>query len=74
MKCAICKGEGLKEGRTTVTLTRGKTTIVIRDTPAEICPDCGEYYLSETVTREVLARAEEAAARNTEVEILSYAA
>jgi YgiT-type zinc finger domain-containing protein len=74
MHCAICRSGDLRSGKATVTLTRGRTTVVIRETPADICQDCGEYYLSESVTREVLARAHEAASRNAEVEILSYAA
>jgi YgiT-type zinc finger domain-containing protein len=74
MRCAICRSGDLRAGKATVTLTRGRTTVVIRETPADICQDCGEYYLSEAVTREVLARSDEAASRNAEVEILSFAA
>jgi YgiT-type zinc finger domain-containing protein len=32
-------------GTTTVTLTRGETTIVIREVPAQICTICGEDYV-----------------------------
>jgi YgiT-type zinc finger domain-containing protein len=74
MKCTVCRNGSLSSGKATVTLTRGATTVVIRDTPADICADCGEYYLSEDVARVVLETAEAAAKRNSEVEILSYAA
>jgi len=74
MKCAVCRNGSVSPGRATVTFTRGSTTVVIRDTPADVCAECGEYYLTEDVTRVVLATAEAAAKRRAEVEILSYAA
>jgi hypothetical protein len=36
--------------------------------------NCGEYYLSEEVTRRILERAEAAVTSGAEVEILRYAA
>jgi len=42
MKCVICQYGETEAGTTTVTLTRGETTIVIRDVPAQICTTCGE--------------------------------
>lgn len=74
MKCAVCRNGSISPGKTTVTLTRGATTVVIRDTPAEVCGDCGEYYLSEDVARVVLATAEAAAHRRSEIEIVRFAA
>jgi YgiT-type zinc finger domain-containing protein len=58
----------------TVTLERGKTVVVVRDVPADVCENCGEYYLDSTVAQEVYRRAEAAVARNAEVEIVRYAA
>lgn len=58
----------------TVTLHRKETTIIIKDVPAEVCKNCGEYYLSEPVTEKLFARAEEAAKNGTEVEIFRFAA
>jgi len=58
----------------TVTLQRDETTIIIKGVPAEICDNCGEYYLSEEVTHDVLRRAEESVGRGVEVEILRFAA
>ena len=49
MTCVICKQGETHPGETTVTLTRGETTVVIKNVPADICEDCGEYYLSEEV-------------------------
>jgi len=74
MKCVICKQGETQPGRTTVTLTRGEMTLVIKSVPADICENCGEYYLSEETSRKVLAMAEEALLHNKEVEVIQFAA
>jgi YgiT-type zinc finger domain-containing protein len=74
MNCAICKTGQMVEGKTTVTLQREETTIVIKDVPAQICDNCGEYYLSEAMTEQVLSMAEGAVRNGAEVEILRWAA
>jgi YgiT-type zinc finger domain-containing protein len=74
MKCVICKQGRTQSGMTTVTLARGPTTVVIKDVPAEICENCGEYYLSEEVTEKVHDLAEQAVQHGVEIEVLSYAA
>ncbi len=74
MKCVICKTGETRPGVVTVTLARGETTVLVKGTPAEICQNCGEYYLDETVAAKVYAKAQEAADRHAEVEILRYAA
>jgi YgiT-type zinc finger domain-containing protein len=74
MKCVICKHGELKPGETTVTLQRGGTVIVLKAVPADICDNCGEYYLSEEVTGKVLERLETALRNGAEVEVVRYAA
>ncbi len=74
MKCVICKNGQTAAGTVNVTLERGNTVVIIRDTPADICSTCGEYYLGEPVATRVYAQAEDAVKRNAEVEILRYAA
>jgi len=74
MKCLICKHGETIYGKTTVVLNRNKTTIIIKDVPAEICNNCGEYYLSEEITEEIMNLAEKATLNNAEVEILRYVA
>jgi YgiT-type zinc finger domain-containing protein len=74
MNCVICRQGQTKGGLTTVTLQRGATTIVIKDVPADICENCGEYYLSEEVTRKIESLAEQAISQGAEIEILKYAA
>jgi hypothetical protein len=51
-------------------LQHGDTVVIVRDVPAAVCQNCGEYYLDEAVYRQ----GEEAVQRRAEVEILRYAA
>jgi len=74
MKCVICKTGQTQPGITTVTLQRANTVVVIRDVPAEICDNCGEYYLNEPTAKRVYADADKTAQRHVEVEIQRYAA
>ena len=74
MKCVICKTGHTHPGTATVTLQRDNSVVVIRDVPAEICEDCGEYYLSEPVAKRVYADADTTVQRHVEVKILHYAA
>ena len=74
MKCTICKNGDTLSGFTTVTLQRGDTTIIIKQVPAEICENCGEYYLSDETTKIVFDLAEQSIRHGAEVEILRYVA
>jgi YgiT-type zinc finger domain-containing protein len=74
MTCSICKTGKLSPGTTTVSLTRGATTVVIKDVPGLICDDCGEYWLDAQVTENVYKMAEEAVRNGTELELRRYSA
>jgi YgiT-type zinc finger domain-containing protein len=74
MQCVICKHGQTQPGKVTVTLQRRETMIIFKQVDAEVCENCGEYYLSETVTEKLLSRAEEAVKNGAEVEILRFAA
>ncbi len=74
MRCLFCKQGETHPGHTTVVLQRGETVVIFKEAPAEICENCGEYYLSESVTGELLERAEKAIENGAEVEILRFAA
>lgn len=74
MNCLICKHSETSAGLTTVVLTRGSTTVIIKDVPARICINCGEYYLSSEMTKEVFRMANEAVKKVVEIEIIRYAA
>ena len=74
MTCSICKNGCLKKGMTTVTLTRGITTVVIKEVPGFICDDCGEYWLEDNVAKTVYRLAEEAVKHGSELELIKYSA
>ena len=74
MKCVLCRHGETKSGKVTVTLQRGETTVIIKEVPAEVCENCGEYYLSDEITERVMAMGEEAVRKGAEVEILRFAA
>jgi YgiT-type zinc finger domain-containing protein len=74
MKCVICKTGEMYAGRATVILNREGATLVVKNVPADICDNCGEYYLSEEMTGRILALAEEAMHKGTEIEVLRWAA
>lgn len=74
MKCAICRNGHTMEGHITVVLERGQATLVIKNVPAKICENCGEEYLSEETNRSLLKKANEAAARGVDFELLRFAA
>jgi YgiT-type zinc finger domain-containing protein len=74
MTCVICKTGHYNEGFTTVVPTKDESVIIIKQVPALVCDQCGEYILSEEITKKVLVIAQEAWAKGTEVEIRRFAA
>ncbi len=72
MKCVICKQAETVEGKTTITLERDGLTLVIKNVPASVCPDCGEAYVTEDVTAQLLRTAEETAAARAVVDVREY--
>ena len=74
MKCVICKNGELTSGTATVTLERDKTTLVTKGVPARVCTNCGEEYVDEETTRQLLETAETAARTGVQIEVREYAA
>jgi len=72
MRCVICKQGETRPGKTTVTLQRNGTTLVVVNVPAEVCENCGEAYVEEDTARELLERAEEAARAGVVLDIREY--
>jgi len=70
MKCVICKTGTTKKGKTIVAITKYNSVIVIKDVPADICQNCGEYYLSAQITKIVLNTVREALKKGTEIEVI----
>ena len=74
MKCAICRHGNTREGKATITLTRGEMTLVIKAVPAQVCTNCSEEYVDEATTAGLLRSAEDAAAAGVQVEVREYTA
>ncbi len=74
MQCVICKHGKLDTGTTTITLERDATTPVFKEVPAHVCENCGESYVDEAVTRQLLNEAENAVSAGVEVDIRHFKA
>jgi len=74
MKCVVCKQAETRPGVTTVTLQRGESTFVIRDVPAQVCPNCGEDYVDAEVAAELLRSSEDLCRAGAQIDVRRYAA
>ena len=74
MKCVVCKQAEVRPGKATVTLERDRITLVVKGVPARVCPNCGEQYVDEHVTKQLLETAEAAARAGVQVDIREYVA
>jgi YgiT-type zinc finger domain-containing protein len=72
MKCVICRQADVEPGHTTVTLERGGLTLVVKGVPALVCPNCGEAYLDETITAQLLNDAEAMVEAGALVDVRQY--
>lgn len=59
-------------GVVTVTLERNGTTLIIRSVPAQVCANCGEDYLDESTSEQLLRAAEGAAHDGVEIDIRQF--
>ena len=71
MECVLCKNGATTKGRVTVTLERGNTIVLVKNVPADICTNCGHYYLTEKITAELLKKGEEAVSKGAELEVVN---
>ncbi len=69
MGCALCKVGTTEKGKVTITLERDGAIVLIKDVPAEVCANCGHYYLSEEITRLVMEKGNTAIENGAELEV-----
>ncbi len=74
MKCVICKQGTTAAGVVTVTLERGSMTLVFKNVPAQVCANCGEAYVDEATTAQLLDAAEAALKAGVQVEVREFVA
>ena len=72
MKCVICKHGETCSGEVSVTLQRDGMTIIFKNVPAEICANCGESYIDEKISQQILRTAEEIARAGVEIDVRKY--
>ncbi len=74
MTCLICKKAETEPGTATVTLEQGGMTLVVKHVLARVCPNCGEEYVDEAATTELLQMADKALQAGVQVDVREYAA
>jgi len=74
MKCAICGLADTHPGTATVTLEREGSTVVMKRVPALVCPNCGEEYISDSVSQRLMQIAEDTIHRGKTVDVREYLA
>ena len=57
-----------------MTLNRDQLTLVVKGVPAQVCGNCGEEFIEEEVTSQLLKVAEEAARTGVQVDVREYVA
>ena len=58
-------------GHVTVTLEKGATIVLLKQVPAEVCQNCGHYYLDSETTAKVLQTGQEAVKKGAELEVVN---
>jgi len=70
MECVVCKNGTTTTGSVSVTLERANSLVVVKDVPAQICNNCGHYYLSDSTAESVFSLANSSIDRGSEIEVL----
>ena len=70
-ECAIYKTGVTKPGHVTFTLEKGETIVLLKHVPAEVCQNCGHYYLDSETTAKVLQTGQEAVKKGAELEVVN---
>jgi len=70
MKCVICKNGTTKKGKVTVTLEKKNAIVVIKDVPANVCNNCGHYYLDVNTAKEVSNKANESIKKGSLIDVI----
>ena len=74
MKCVICRHGETRPGRVAVTLAREGMALVIRGVPADVCENCGERYVQDETSRNLMVVAEDALRDGVKLDVREYRA
>ena len=72
MECVICKNGTTNSGLVTYTLERDNVIIVFKNVPAQVCQNCGDFYLTSETTKLLLNLAEKTIDKGVEFEIINF--
>ena len=70
--CVVCNQAEIISATTSVYLERDELSLVIKNVPAQVCPNCGEAYADEIVTTVVLREAEKMAMAGAKMDVIEY--
>lgn len=73
MKCIVCHNGETQPGTTSVTFHRDGQTVVVNEVPADVCENCGEAYVAEDVTAQLLEIAADARKAQAQVLVRDFA-
>jgi len=73
MTRVICRQGDTRPGTTTVTFSRDGFTLVVQSVPADVCENCGEAYVDDSTTEELLRLARDLRQPGTGVVVREYA-
>lgn len=59
MICLICRDAQTVAGFTTVQFERDEFKAIVHQIPAQVCPVCGEAFLNEETTTDLLKKVEQ---------------
>lgn len=70
-RCLLCKGK-VEQGKVNHVVDIEDLIIIIKKVPAEVCKQCGEYYLDHEVAQKVEDIVENVKNNKAEVIIINY--
>jgi len=73
MNCVMCKGN-LASGQINYPVNKDSQFLLIKEVPALICDQCGEYYLDDQIFLKIEQIVASANKLNVEIEVLRFAA
>ena len=72
MTCIMCQLGETRAGETSFSLERGGTTVLFKHVPASVCENCGEAYISDEVTGQLLETAKEVSLAGVEIVVRDF--
>ena len=72
MNCIICRQAELIDGFTSIPFERDEFRLLMRNVPAQVCPNCSEAIVDEDVAAEVLKKTEDIFEQGLQDEVRDY--